>query len=210
MKIMWAAVTRAAQSILNWPSVADREDRAEREGARGGSGARGTLAVGRRGERYTGAPRRVHLELAERGGLGRTAQSATARGAAPERGYPGAGVGARGTLGRREGASRGGGVSGEPDPALGAGAADRVRYGCKVDRSREEFGFGEILASHEDHVGSGNEGRAEHLELAERGGPGGPRRASGTGRAWRTGWSPRCAGDRCAAVEAPDERGRPP
>ena len=24
MKIMWAAVTRAAQSILNWPSVADR------------------------------------------------------------------------------------------------------------------------------------------------------------------------------------------
>ena len=125
-------------------------------------------------------------------------------------GYPGAGVGARGTLGRREGASRGGGVSGAPRPALGAGAADRVRYGCKVDRSREEFGFGEILASHEDHVGSGNEGRAEHLELAERGGPGGPRRASGTGRAWRTGWSPRCAGDRCAAVEAPDERGRPP
>ena len=92
-------------------------------------------------------------------------------------GYPGAGVGARGTLGRREGASRGGGVSGEPHPALGAGAADRVRYGCKVDRSREEFGSDEILASHEDHVGSGNEGRAEHLELAERGGPGGPRRA---------------------------------
>ena len=86
-------------------------------------------------------------------------------------GYPGAGVGARGTLGRREGASRGGGVSGAPRPALGAGAADRVRYGCKVDRSREEFGSDEILASHEDHVGSGNEGRAEHLELAERGGP---------------------------------------
>ena len=82
-------------------------------------------------------------------------------------GYPGAGVGARGTLGRREGASRGGGVSGAPRPALGAGAADRVRYGCKVDRSREEFGSGEILASHEDHVGSGNEGRAEHLEPAE-------------------------------------------
>ena len=40
MKIMWAAVTRTAQSILNWPSVADREDRAE------------------------------HLELAERGGPG--------------------------------------------------------------------------------------------------------------------------------------------
>ena len=82
-------------------------------------------------------------------------------------GYPGAGVGARGTLERREGAPRGGGVSGAPRPALGAGAADRVRHGCKVDRSREEFGSGEILARHEDHVGSGNEGRAEHLEPAE-------------------------------------------
>ena len=67
-----------------------------------------------------------------------------------------------------------------PRQALGAGAADRVRYGCKVDRSREEFGSGEILASHEDHVGGGNEGRAEHLELAERGGPGGARGAQAT------------------------------
>ena len=154
--------------------------------------------------------RAEHLELAERGGPGGPRRARRREGRLRSEGYPGAGVGARGTLGRREGASRGGGVSGAPRPALGAGAADRVRYGCKVDRSREEFGFGEILASHEDHVGSGNEGRAEHLELAERGGPGGPRRASGTGRAWRTGWSPRCAGDRCAAVEAPDERGRPP
>ena len=95
-------------------------------------------------------------------------------------GYPGAGVGARGTLERREGAPRGGGASGAPRQALGAGAADRVRYGCKVDRSREEFGSGEILASHEDHVGGGNEGRAEHLELAERGGPGGARGAQAT------------------------------
>ena len=28
---------------------------------------------------------------------------------------------------------------GRATPALGAGAADRVRYGCKVDRSREEL-----------------------------------------------------------------------
>ena len=48
MKIMWAAVTRAAQSILNWPSVADREDRAEHLelAERGGpDGARGVQAT---------------------------------------------------------------------------------------------------------------------------------------------------------------------
>jgi hypothetical protein len=66
MKIMWAAVTRAAQSILNWPSVADREDRAEREGARGGSGARGTLErASERGVPW-GAARVHHAEVASR------------------------------------------------------------------------------------------------------------------------------------------------
>ena len=45
----------------------------------------------------------------------------------------------------------------------------------QVDRRREEFGSGEILANHEDHVGGSNEDRAEHLDLAEHGGPGGAR-----------------------------------
>ena len=101
MKIMWAAVTRAAQSILNWPSVADREDRAE------------------------------HLELAERGGPG----------------------GARGAQ---------------------ATAVQLSKHQMKRTAAIVP------VAVREDHVGGGNEDRAERLELAERGGPGGARGARAT------------------------------
>ena len=152
------------------------------EGGRGPSDCRRRRARAEQFARYRGGVQRLHT-------FGPTVQEGGPRSIPWWRrrerrrrseGYHGASVGARGTLERRGGAPRGGGASGAPRQALGAGAADRVRYGCKVDRSREEFGSGEILASHEDHVGGGNEGRAEHLELAERGGPGGARGAQAT------------------------------
>ena len=54
-----------------------------------------------------------------------------------------------------------------------SGAADRARLRGKVDGRSEEFGPGEILADHEDHVGGGNEDRTEHLDLSQHGRPSG-------------------------------------
>ena len=57
--------------------------------------------------------------------------------------------------------------------ALGAGAADGVRLRGEIDGCGEEFGASEVLADHEDHVGGGDQDRAERLDLAKHGGPGG-------------------------------------